>query len=236
MLCAMGRPKRGYVLVWLSSSITATAALAQPGNTPPTGAGPSGPGGWQPPAQGALGPQDPVNAAATQQAIQQAPQPMQQQPPQGSTQATFVSSGAQPWDVLLDRQPVCATPCTMWVEPGRFVSLREQAVNPIRLDVGALPAGSVMVTGTPMREGAYAGGIVGTTFAGMGLATGITLTAVGCSTDRSGMCTAGLITGGVSAVGLYLSIRLMQSALPKAAVSGAQPYVAGSTAGLSGTF
>jgi len=223
--------KRGYVLVGLSSLIT-TAALAQPGNTPPTGAGPAG--GWQPPSEGALAPQDPVNAAVTQQAIQQAQQP--QQPPQGSTQATFVSSGSQPWDVLLDRQPVCATPCSMWVEPGRFVSLREQAVNPIRLDVGALPPGSVMVTGTPMREGAYAGGIVGTTFAGMGLATGITLTAVGCSTDRGGMCTAGLITGGVSAVGLYLSIRLMQSALPRAAVSGAQPYVGGSTAGVAGTF
>ena len=231
MLCAMGRPKCGYVLVCLSSLITATAALAQPGNTPPAGAGPAGPGAWQPPGTDA----QPAAMPAPQQPMQAPQQPMQQ-PPQGSTQATFVSAGSQPWDVLLDREPVCATPCTMWVEPGRFVSLREQAVNPIRLDVGALPAGSVMVTGTPMSEGAYAGGIIGTTFAGMGLATGITLTAVGCSTDRGGMCTAGLITGGVSAVGLYLSIRLMQSALPKAAVSGAQPYVAGSTAGLSGTF
>lgn len=230
MLCAMGRP-RGYVLVCLSSLITATSALAQPGNTPPAGAGPAGPGAWQPPGADA----QPAAMPAPQQPMPAPQQPMQQ-PPQGSTQATFVSSGIQPWDVLLDRQPVCATPCTMWVEPGRFVSLREQAANPIRLDVGALPAGSVLVTGTPMREGAYAGGIVGTTFAGMGLATGITLTAVGCATDRGGMCTAGLITGGVSAVGLYLSIRLMQSALPKAAVSGAQPYVAGSTAGVSGTF
>ncbi len=227
--------KRGHVLVCLSSLITATAARAQPGNTPPTGPGPGGPGAWPPPAQGALGPQAPASAAVTQQPTLQAQQPMQQ-PPQGSTQATFVSSGTQPWDVLLDRQPVCATPCAMWVAPGRFVSLREQAVNPIRLDVGALPAGSVMVTGTPMSNGAYAGGIVGTTFAGMGLVTGITLTAVGCSTDRGGMCTAGLITGGVSAVGLVLSIGLIQSALPKVAVSGAQPYVAGSTAGLSGTF
>lgn len=229
--------KRGSVLICLSSLVTVTSvALAQPGNTPPAGTSDARwqpPGGSpQPPAQGALGPQDPVNATITQPAVQQG----MQQPPPGSTQATFTSSGAQPWDVLLDRQPVCATPCSMWVEPGRFVSLREQAPNPIRLDVGALPAGSVMVTGRPMREGAYAGGIVGTTFSGMGLATGITLTAIGCTTDRSGMCTAGLITGGVSAVGLYLSIRLMQSALPKAMVSGAQPYVAGSTAGLTGTF
>jgi hypothetical protein len=41
-----------------------------------------------------------------------------------------------------------------------------------------------------------------TALTGMGLATGITLTAVGCSTDRSTMCNAGLITGAASAVGL----------------------------------
>ena len=164
------------------------------------------------------------------------PEHHHQQPPPGSTQATFVSTSLEPWDVLLDRQPVCATPCSIWVEPMRFVSLRTQERSPVRLDVGYLQPGSVAVAAKPLEQGKYAAGIVFTTFSGMGLVTGITLTAVGCSTDRSGMCTAGLITGGVSAVGLYGSILLMKSALPEARIGPATPYAAGNTIGLAGTF
>ncbi|MBL0217719.1 MAG: hypothetical protein IPQ07_28060 [Myxococcales bacterium] len=155
-------------------------------------------------------------------------------PAPGSTQATFVSGNAQPWEVLLDRQPACETPCSIYVPPMRFVTLR--ARDRVMLEVGYLPQGSVVVRGWHFADGAYAGGIIGTTFSGMGLATGITLTAVGCATDRRIMCTAGLITGGVSAVGLYLSIRLMQSAVPKAEVLPGRPYVSGNTVGLAGTF
>jgi hypothetical protein len=50
------------------------------------------------------------------------------------------------------------------------------------------------------------------------------------------MCTAGLITGGVGAVGLYGSIYLMRKALPKVSVGAAQPYVAGTQVGLAGRF
>jgi hypothetical protein len=61
------------------------------------------------------------------------------------------------------------------------IALRTQERNPIRLDVGYLPRGDVMMTAKPLSQGLYAGGIVMTTFAGMGIATGVTLTAVGCS-------------------------------------------------------
>ena len=61
----------------------------------------------------------------------------------------------------------------------------------------------------PFREGMYAGGVVATTFAGMSLATGITLTAVGYGVDSGGMKTAGLITGVAGAIGLYGGIYLM---------------------------
>ena len=117
----------------------------------------------------------------------------------------------------------------------RFV-LRSQERNPIRLDVGYLPQGDLMVTAKPLSNGLYAGGIVMTTFAGMGLATGITLTAVGCSTDHPTMCKAGLITAVPSAVGLYLGIYWMRKALPRVSVGRAQPYVAGNQVGLAGTF
>lgn len=203
-------PKHGTSLV---SGLLVTCALAapvaaQPGLTPE-----------QPPA-----PVDNAPPAA----------PVPQGPPPGSTQATFVSTSSDGWEVLLDRQPACATPCSMYVPPMRYVTLRSR--SRVLLDIGYLPQGSVVVRGRPLSEGAYAGGIVGTTFAGMGLVTGITLTAVGCATDRDRMCTAGLITGGVSAVGLYLSIKLMQSAVPKAEVLPGAPYVAGNTVGLAGSF
>lgn len=155
-------------------------------------------------------------------------------PPPGSTQATFTSASAEPWEVLVDRHPACETPCSIYVPPMRFVTLRSR--DRVLLEVGMLPPSPVVVRGTHLASGAYAGGIVGTTFAGIGVVTGITLTAVGCSIENRGMCTAGLITGGVSAVGLYLSIRLLQSAVPKAEVLPARPYVAGNSVGLAGTF
>lgn len=210
-------PKHGTSLVStvLATCVLAGAAAAQPGMTPA-----------QP---GDRPPDDPVDPADLPAAA-----PIPQGPPPGSTQATFVSTSSEGWEVLLDRQPACETPCSIYVPPMRYVTLRSR--DRVLLDVGYLPQGSVVVRGKPLSNGAYAGGIVGTTFAGMGLVTGITLTAVGCATDRDGMCTAGLITGGVSAVGLYLSIRLMQSAVPKAEVLPGTPYVAGNTVGLAGRF
>jgi len=173
-----------------------------------------------------------VSTAYAQEAPMPAPEASG--PPPGSTQATFTSASSEPWEVLVDRHPACETPCSIYVPPMRFVTLRSR--NRVLLEVGMLPPSPVVVRGTHLASGAYAGGIVGTTFAGIGVVTGITLTAVGCATDHRGMCTAGLITGGVSAVGLYLSIRLLQSAVPKAEVLPAQPYVAGNSVGLAGTF
>ncbi len=157
-------------------------------------------------------------------------------PPQAQTRATFVSTSEQRWDVWIDQQPACATPCTIGVMPLQFIALRTQERSPIRLDVGYLPQGDLMVSAKPLATGMYATGIVFTSLSGMALVTGITLTAVGCATDHSGMCTAGLITGGVGAVGLYGSIYLMRKALPTFSVGAARPYVAGTQVGVSGAF
>ncbi len=167
--------------------------------------------------------------------LQPQAQPQAQPQPQAATRATFVSTGEARWDVYVDQQPACATPCTIGVMPLQFVALRTQENNPIRLDVGYLPQGDLMVTAEPFSNGLYAGGIVMTTFSGMGLATGITLTAVGCSTDHPTMCKAGIITSIPSAIGLYLGIHWMRKALPRANVS-AQPYVAGNAVGVAGSF
>jgi hypothetical protein len=197
--------------------VLAAPAVAQPGQTPAQPVEP-----YPPPPPDAQPP----------------PQPMPPQPPPGTTRATFVSTGEARWDVRLDNNAVCTTPCALVIEPLRFVTLHSQERSPSHLAVGYLPAGDVLVQAQPRAQGAFAVGVTFTTLSGMGLATGITLTAVGCATDRSAMCTAGLITGGASALGLYLSIDLLLRSLPRVNIGPAQalPYAAGNTVGLAGRF
>ncbi|HEY0478334.1 MAG TPA: hypothetical protein VGD37_12505 [Kofleriaceae bacterium] len=158
--------------------------------------------------------------------------------PPGATRAMFVSTGEIRWDVRIDNNAVCTTPCALVVAPMHFVSLHSQDRAPAHLAVGYLAPGDVLVQAQPRAEGAFAAGVTFTTLSGLGLATGITLTAVGCSTDRSTMCNAGWITGAASAVGLYLSIDLLLRSLPRVHIgpAGAAPYATGNTVGLAGRF
>jgi hypothetical protein len=200
---------------------------------------PSGPPGASPPDQPAM-PPDGMPPQQPMQPMQptQPQQPMQPQQPQpGSTHASFVSTSRMQWDVTIGEQgPACATPCQLWVPPLHYVSLHSHEFQPVRLDLGYLSGRDVVVRASPLAEGEYAAGITFTALSGMGLATGITLTAVGCSTDHSTMCTAGVITGLASAIGLYGSILLMRDALPSAQIGPASPYVTGNQVGLAGTF
>jgi len=202
--------------------LLAAPAVAQPGQTPAT---PPQASPYQPPPPYQSPPPD-------------APPMPPGPPPPGTTRATFVSTGETPWDVRLDNNAVCTTPCAAVIEPLRFVTLYSQERTPSRIAVGYLPAGDVLVQAKPRAQGAFAVGVTFTSLSGMGLATGITLTAVGCVTDRSTMCTAGLITGGASALGLYLSIDLLLRSLPHVTIGPAQasPYAAGNTVGLAGRF
>lgn len=174
----------------------------------------------------------PDGAPSAQPAAMPAPPPAMM----AATRATFVSTSEEQWDVYLDRQAVCSTPCTVGVLPVQFVALRTQERNPIRLDVGHMPEGDVMVSAKPLSDGLYATGIVFTAFSGMAAVTGVTLTAVGCSTDHPTMCHAGIITGVAGGIGLYGSIYLMRKALPRASIGPARPYVAGTQMGLAGRF
>jgi len=211
-------------LCWIVLGSLAAPAAAQPGQTPPVPA-PAPPYSEPAPAP----PPD-----------EQSPPPMPppRQPSAVATRATFVSTGAARWDVRIDNNAVCTTPCSMLIEPLHFVTLNAQEDARDRLSVGYLPPGDVIVQARPRAEGAFAAGVTFTALSGMGLATGITLTAVGCATDRPTMCKAGLITGGVSAVGLYLSIDLILRSLPRVDVGPVQarPYAAASAVGLAGRF
>jgi hypothetical protein len=179
-------------------------ASAQPGGSDlPIGGVPAAMGEPQPPVDYQPPPPQPEAPA----------QPSMPDMATAPTRATFVSTSDAAWDVWVDRNAICATPCTLPLATN-YVTVKTQERNPIRLDIGYLPAGDVTVKIHPFREGMYAGGVVATTFAGMSLATGITLTAVGYGVDSGGMKTAGLITGVAGAIGLYGGIYLMRKALP----------------------
>jgi hypothetical protein len=147
-----------------------------------------------------------------------------------------MSTGETRWDVRIDGNAVCSTPCSLFIEPLRYVTLHSQDRAPEKLQAGYLPQGDVLVRAQPRAQGAFAAGVTFTTLSGLGLATGITLTAVGCSTDRGTMCNAGIITGVASAVGLYLSIGLLRSSLPRIHIDRTQPYVTGNTVGMLRRF
>ena len=139
------------------------------------------------------------------------------------TQATFVSTTRRQWDVVVDDQPMCATPCSGPLFPLQFVVLRSQESNPVLLEVGRLPPGNLMVSASPLQQGRYAGGIVATTLGGMAVAVGITFTAVGMAKDRDGMSRAGLITGAAGVLALVGGIYLMLTALPDVSIQRAGP-------------
>jgi hypothetical protein len=126
----------------------------------------------------------------------------------------------------------------MLIEPLHFIALVSQDRGGARLSVGYLPPGDVLVQAKPRAEGPFAAGVTFTALSGMGLATGVTLTAVGCATDRSTMCKAGLITGVASGLALYFSIDLIIRSMPRVSVGPvqAQPYAAGNAVGLAGRF
>jgi hypothetical protein len=152
------------------------------------------------------------------------------------TRATFISTSAEQWDVTIDGQPVCSTPCTFPLFPLQFVTLRSQERRPVLLDVGRLPPGDLIVAGKPLQNGMYAGGIVATTLGGMAMVVGITLTAVGAARDRSGMTTAGLISGAAGLVAIPGGIHLMMRAVPGVSVGSTLPQPSGATAGVSARF
>lgn len=231
---------RKLISCWIVLGSLAVPAAAQPGQTGPVPPSP-GPGAGPAPVSPYAAPAPPPEGAPmppSDPAMQPPPMQPPRQPTPGATRATFVSGGEARWDVRIDNNAVCTTPCSMLIDPMHFISLSSQDRGGARLSVGYLPPGDVLVQAKPRAEGAFAAGVTFTALSGMGLVTGITLTAVGYGTDRSTMARAGLITGGASAVALYLSIDLIVRSMPRVYVGPvqAQPYAAGNAVGLAGRF
>ncbi|MBI5536301.1 MAG: hypothetical protein HY898_26500 [Deltaproteobacteria bacterium] len=164
--------------------------------------------------------------------------------PAGTVKVDFLSGGGnEPWDVRVGDRVICKTPCEKWVDPAMpfmmeldagFLRSNHKADVP---DLREHPAQShLRVLAYPRSDGKFVGGIVATTFGGLGVATGIVLTAVGCTTDDKKMCGAGAITIPLSGVLLASGIWLTVSGLPRAEVSRTGSVQAPRILGLGGTF
>jgi hypothetical protein len=147
------------------------------------------------------------------------PHELAQPGPAGQVDVKNVSDDRRPWTVLSGDTQLCYTPCTQRLASGQDLALRSGHSELYLPDLGpdAILAQRAVVLAEPLSHGERVNGVVWTTFGSIGLVTGITLTAVGCSnTDaRGGICTAGLITGGASALLTAAAIWMLVDALPK---------------------
>jgi len=138
----------------------------------------------------------------------------------------LLGMAANRWEVYADDEVICSTPCTKWVDPSRPVLLRAREESffaaPDKVQVPSLVAESVHAPLQLKAHGTAGGqltaGITFLTFTGLAVVTGITLTALSCSTDRSGFCTGGLIALGAGVLGTVGGVWLLLDALPKAEV------------------
>jgi hypothetical protein len=166
--------------------------------------------------------------------------------PVGTVPVQLISGAAdQRWDVYYDDQPICTTPCTRWLDPGRPLVLRARDSSfmqkPDRIIVrgigdSGLRAGGVSVEANPSSLPEKTGGIVATTFGGIGIITAIALYASGSNLESVSMQKAGIITILPSVLTTGLGIYLIIDSGPYTRVS----PMSGSTVllapGLAGTF
>jgi hypothetical protein len=125
------------------------------------------------------------------------------------------------WDVMVGDRTLCTTPCEKWVDPAMPFSFKYDPGILQRNSIIDIPdlreqsrEDRVEVKATPRKTGKLVGGILITTFAGVAVLTGVTLSAVGCSSGDSGMCVGGLITLPIGVAGLIPGVMMISSSSP----------------------
>jgi hypothetical protein len=156
--------------------------------------------------------------------------------PPGTVRVDFVSRAANArWDVIINDQATCTTPCSRWVDPSRPVSMRTREDAPQKVEVNRLETGigPLQVAAKPREQGKFATGVTFTSLGGIAVVTGISLMGVGCSTDRSTMCLAGGLSLGAGALATAGSIAFLL--LPSLSSVKVQPLFGGETGMILGT-
>jgi len=168
--------------------------------------------------------------------------------PPGTVKTDFVSASANGrWDVYIDDQVACTTPCTKFVDPNRPVLLRSRDdgmmfMGPDKIQLSSLgdnaaAGGALQLQAYPTSRGELVTGITLTSFGGMGVISGIGLMGVGCGDGLSnGMCYGGLITFAISGLLTAGSIWLLLDSMPKAeiVVPGMRAWI--TPGGIGGVF
>jgi len=121
--------------------------------------------------------------------------------PVGTVKVKFLPVRAQQeWEVVVGDRPLCKTPCERWVDPAMPYTLKYDPGFFQRNEYIEVPdlrqhaaSERLLVRAEPRNTGEFLGGIMLTTFGGIGVLTGTTLAAVGCG-KTPGLCTAGLVT------------------------------------------
>jgi hypothetical protein len=144
-----------------------------------------------------------------------------EEPPAGMVEVSMVSEFEdQVWDVFARGTKICTTPCTQWVRAHENLVFKARNGDLLfveGLGEDAMKARRALLVAEGGCDGKEINGIVWTSFGGMGVVTGITFTAVGCSDpERRGMCNAGLITGGASLALTGFGLWLLLDSGPKA--------------------
>lgn len=191
--------------------------------------------------QPAIAPLTAGDAAPAAPAEPAAPATAPAAPVRPGVEVEVVSTEGRQWEVMVDHQSTCNTPCRLMLDGPRWITLRSLERNPLRLEVGELGHRPARLSAKPLGTGKWATGISFTAIGGTAAVTGVVLTAVGCSTDRDGMCTAGLITGGAGLAVTGLGIWLIRRGLPRTWVRDLDRrqlglYATGRGAGLAGHF
>ena len=131
----------------------------------------------------------------------------------------FVSAdGSSRWDVFIDDEATCTTPCTKWVDPNRAIRLHTRQGFKSEVHVERLDntQGPMQVAARKTSLPKLATGLTFVSLGGMAMIAGIALPSVGCSDDeKKDMCKAGLISGGAGLLVVIPSIFIILDALPK---------------------
>lgn len=141
--------------------------------------------------------------------------------PPGTVKVSFFSGDTdRTWEVLVGEHRVCKTPCSRFVDPGVPFGMRSEASifkgGDVMLEVPDLRSqgvqGPLNVRARSKSLVGFTGGLTMTTFGGLGVAAGIALLGVGCSSDdNEDLCLAGAITLPLSGVlllapGIWLTV------------------------------
>ncbi|HYV48688.1 MAG TPA: hypothetical protein VFA20_27710 [Myxococcaceae bacterium] len=178
---------------------------------------------------------------APQQPVPGAPYAQQAPMPRGSTVAVeLLSAHADSrWDVYVDDEVICTTPCKRFLDPSHPIFLRTRDHDWFRPpDEVAVPnlfpaarEGAVQLQARPTMKGELAAGATFASLGGTAVITGISLAGVGCSRATgtgldSGMCNSGLITLGAGTLVTAGAVWLILDSLPKAVVAPLKQYIA----------